>query len=256
MPMAARCSSTKSAICRWNCRAICCGFCRRARSRGSAVAKRSAVDVRIVAATNVRLRQAIAENRFREDLFYRLNVLALEIPPLRQRPADIAFWRNHFLQQAAREFGREVTTFEPAAMLVLQSYHWPGNVRELMSTVRRAVVIGGSNFVAAADLTGLEGDAAACRCRRPGRDYRGCRCHLASATRIGRGTRSFAERAGRYAGEYCSDRSRTRGFPRHAVSHDAAPRRSCPRAASMRRRERLRANCRLMPIRTRRRRDR
>jgi transcriptional regulator with PAS, ATPase and Fis domain len=115
-----------------------------------------AVDVRIVAATNVRLRQAIAENRFREDLFYRLNVLALDIPPLRRRPADIALLANHFLHQAAREFGRDVTGFEPAAMLVLQSYHWPGNVRELMSTVRRAVVIGATNFVAAADLIGLE----------------------------------------------------------------------------------------------------
>jgi transcriptional regulator with PAS, ATPase and Fis domain len=115
-----------------------------------------AVDVRIVAATNVRLRQAIAENRFREDLFYRLNVLALDIPPLRRRPADIVLLANHFLQQAAREFGRDVTGFEPAAMLVLQNYHWPGNVRELMSTVRRAVVIGASEFVAAADLIGLE----------------------------------------------------------------------------------------------------
>jgi transcriptional regulator with PAS, ATPase and Fis domain len=115
-----------------------------------------AVDVRIVAATNVRLRQAIAEGRFREDLFYRLNVLALDIPPLRRRPDDIALLAHHFLQQAAREFGRDVTSFEPAAMLVLQSYHWPGNVRELMSTVRRAVVIGAAEFVAAADLIGLE----------------------------------------------------------------------------------------------------
>ncbi len=115
-----------------------------------------AVNVRVVAATNVRLRQAIAENRFREDLFYRLNVLALEIPPLRRRPDDIALLANHFLQAAAREFGREVTAFEPAAMTVLQAYHWPGNVRELMSTVRRAVVIGATQFVAAADLVGLE----------------------------------------------------------------------------------------------------
>jgi transcriptional regulator with PAS, ATPase and Fis domain len=114
------------------------------------------VDVRIVAATNVRLRQAIAENRFREDLFYRLNVLALEIPPLRRRADDIALLANHFLQAAAREFARDVVAFEPAALAVLQNYHWPGNVRELMSTVRRAVVIGASKFVAAADLVGLE----------------------------------------------------------------------------------------------------
>jgi transcriptional regulator with PAS, ATPase and Fis domain len=115
-----------------------------------------AVDVRIVAATNVRLRQAIAENRFREDLFYRLNVLALDIPPLRRRPDDIALLATHFLQEAAREFDRNVTGFEPAAMQVLQSYHWPGNVRELMSTVRRAVVIGTTKLVAVSDLVGLE----------------------------------------------------------------------------------------------------
>jgi transcriptional regulator with PAS, ATPase and Fis domain len=115
-----------------------------------------AVDVRIVSATNVRLRQAIAENRFREDLFYRLNVLALDIPPLRRRPDDIALLANHFLREAAREFGRDVTVFEPAAMTVLRTYHWPGNVRELMSTVRRAVVIGASQVVAAADLIGLD----------------------------------------------------------------------------------------------------
>jgi len=114
------------------------------------------VNVRVVAATNVRLRQAIANGRFREDLYYRLNVLALQIPPLRERPDDIALLAHHFLREAANQFGRAVTGFEPAALEALQRYPWPGNVRELMSAVRRAVVIGAAPLIARADVIGLE----------------------------------------------------------------------------------------------------
>jgi transcriptional regulator with PAS, ATPase and Fis domain len=125
------------------------------------------VNVRIVAATNVRLRQAIAEGRFREDLYYRLNVLALHLPPLRERPEDIEQLARHFLREASNDFGREVVDFEPAALDALRSHNWPGNVRELMSTVRRAVVIGDGPIVGLGDLVGL-GDAAA-----PGDAYTG-----------------------------------------------------------------------------------
>ena len=113
------------------------------------------VDVRIVAATNVRLRQAIAEGRFREDLYYRLNVLALHLPPLRERPEDIEELAQHFLREAAADFGREVHDFTPPALDALRSHSWPGNVRELMSMVRRAVVIGDSPLVTVEDLVGL-----------------------------------------------------------------------------------------------------
>ena len=113
------------------------------------------VDVRIVAATNVRLRQAIAEGRFREDLYYRLNILAVRMPPLRERPEDILLLANHALHQAAAHFGREVTGFAPEAIEALHHHDWPGNVRELMAVVRRAVVIGDSPLVMLADLTGL-----------------------------------------------------------------------------------------------------
>ncbi len=113
------------------------------------------VDVRIVAATNVRLREAIAEGRFREDLYYRLNILSLTMPPLRERPEDIELLAHHALHQAATQYGRDVTCFAPEAMEALRQYHWPGNVRELMAAVRRAVVIGDSPVVALADLTGL-----------------------------------------------------------------------------------------------------
>jgi DNA-binding NtrC family response regulator len=114
------------------------------------------VNARIVAATNVRLRPAISDGRFREDLYYRLNVLALEIPPLRERPDDIAILADHFLRQAVAQYGREVGGFEAGAMEVLRHYHWPGNVRELMSTVRRAVVISRASLIAPCDLIGLE----------------------------------------------------------------------------------------------------
>jgi two-component system, NtrC family, response regulator len=115
-----------------------------------------ALDVRIVSATNVRLGQAIAEGRFREDLFYRLNVLTLPVPPLRERPEDIAPLADHFLRSAQRDFNRPVEGFSVEAMVTLQRYRWPGNVRELMSVVRRAVVIGDGPLIEAAMLVGLE----------------------------------------------------------------------------------------------------
>jgi transcriptional regulator with PAS, ATPase and Fis domain len=114
------------------------------------------LDVRIVSATNVRLAQAIAEGRFREDLFYRLNVLTLPVPPLRERPEDIAPLAYHFLRAAERDFNRQVHAFSPDAMAALRRNRWPGNVRELMSVVRRAVVIGDGPLIDAAALIGLD----------------------------------------------------------------------------------------------------
>jgi transcriptional regulator with PAS, ATPase and Fis domain len=114
------------------------------------------VNVRVVSATNVRLREAIAEGRFREDLYYRLNVLMLPLPPLRERPEDIPLLATHFLHAAARDFGRSVVAFEPEALDALRASAWPGNVRELMSVIRRAVVIGDGDRVRRCDLMGLE----------------------------------------------------------------------------------------------------
>lgn len=119
------------------------------------------LDVRIVSATNVRLSQAIAEGRFREDLYYRLNVLTLPVPPLRERPEDIAPLAYHFLRTAERDFNRRVNGFAADAMTALRCYRWPGNVRELMSVVRRAVVIGDGPVIDAAMLTGLDDGHAA-----------------------------------------------------------------------------------------------
>src|SRR5690349_7845569 len=113
------------------------------------------VDVRIVAATNVRLREAISEGRFREDLYYRLNVLALHLPPLRERREDIPLLAEHALRQATEHFSRDVSGFTSEAMDVLRKYDWPGNVRELMAVVRRAVVMGDSALVNRDDLSGF-----------------------------------------------------------------------------------------------------
>jgi transcriptional regulator with PAS, ATPase and Fis domain len=114
------------------------------------------LNVRIVSATNVRLGQAISEGRFREDLYYRLNVLTLPLPPLRDRREDIPPLAHHFLQIAARDFNRPVHGFAPEAMAALLTYRWPGNVRELMSVVRRAVVVGDGSLIGLSSLIGLD----------------------------------------------------------------------------------------------------
>ena len=99
------------------------------------------VDVRIVAATNVNLQQAVKEGRFREDLFYRLNVIALELPPLRQRKGDIHLLASHYLRYFSQENGFPLRELSPEALRIMMDYGWPGNVRELENAMERAVVL-------------------------------------------------------------------------------------------------------------------
>jgi DNA-binding NtrC family response regulator len=99
------------------------------------------VDVRLLAATNVDLWTHVDEGKFREDLYYRLNVITIEMPPLRDRREDIPLLAAHFLSVYAEENQREVAGFSPKAMDALTEYHWPGNVRELENAVERAVVL-------------------------------------------------------------------------------------------------------------------
>ena len=99
------------------------------------------VDVRIIAATNIDLRQAVREGRFREDLFYRLNVITIELPPLRRRKEDIPLLVDFFLKKYAEENDRPVRNITPEALRPLLSYSWPGNVRELENVIERAVVL-------------------------------------------------------------------------------------------------------------------
>jgi DNA-binding NtrC family response regulator len=99
------------------------------------------VDVRIIAATNVNLQEAVREGRFREDLFYRLNVINLELPPLRSRREDIPLLAAHFLKFYAEENGTEARSLSPEAMRIVMDYEWPGNVRELENAMERGVVL-------------------------------------------------------------------------------------------------------------------
>jgi DNA-binding NtrC family response regulator len=110
------------------------------------------VDVRIVAATNKELMHLVNEGRFREDLYYRLNVVRIPVPPLRDRPSDVLRLANHFLRRAAEENEVEVMGFTEAAKLLMMDYPWPGNVRELQNTVEQAVVLSETGWVDAGDL--------------------------------------------------------------------------------------------------------
>jgi DNA-binding NtrC family response regulator len=121
------------------------------------------VDVRIVAATNRDLLQRVKDNHFREDLYYRLNVVSIEMPALRERPSDIPLLASHFLQKYARENGKTVDGFTDDALSQLANYAWPGNVRELENAVERAVVVAKKPRIGVEDLS----PAIATAARRP-----------------------------------------------------------------------------------------
>jgi transcriptional regulator with PAS, ATPase and Fis domain len=110
------------------------------------------VNVRIVAATHRDLRAAIAEGKFREDLYYRLSMVELTVPPLRERPDDILLLARHFVQKFSREFGKPVVGLTPRAAIVLQRHSWPGNVRELEHVIGRACMLSESVTVDVSDL--------------------------------------------------------------------------------------------------------
>jgi DNA-binding NtrC family response regulator len=110
------------------------------------------VDVRIVAATNARLEDSVASGTFREDLYYRINVVQLALPPLRERSEDVAILADLFRRKFAQRQGREVTSFEPAALRALAEYPWPGNVRELQNVVERAVILSTGPSIGEKDL--------------------------------------------------------------------------------------------------------
>jgi len=110
------------------------------------------VDVRVIAATNRDLLQAIRENRFREDLYYRLNVISIHMPPLRERKEDIPLLAEAFIRKYCLEMNREEPKIAPSAMKLLMEYDWPGNVRELENIIERALVIGRENEIMTGDL--------------------------------------------------------------------------------------------------------
>jgi two-component system, NtrC family, response regulator AlgB len=98
-------------------------------------------NVRVIAATNRRLEDLVREGKFREDLYYRLNVISVDLPPLRQRPLDLPSVAQEHLRLFARQSGRSIKGFTPAALAAMQRYPWPGNLRELRNVIERAVIL-------------------------------------------------------------------------------------------------------------------
>jgi DNA-binding NtrC family response regulator len=107
------------------------------------------VDVRIIAASNIDLQSAVKQGTFRDDLYYRLNVIVIKIPPLRDRTEDIPLLADHFIKKYTDENQRDNLSFEPSAMKVLMDYAWPGNVRELENVIERAVVLSSGKIIMA-----------------------------------------------------------------------------------------------------------
>ncbi|HKD15458.1 MAG TPA: sigma-54 dependent transcriptional regulator [Candidatus Angelobacter sp.] len=118
------------------------------------------VDVRLIAATNKDLRAALEQGTFREDLYYRLNVVPIDIPPLREHKEDIPELVNHFLARFSRGNGKQVDKITPAALKLLMEYHWPGNVRQLENTIERAVALSANPVIDVADIA-LDSNTAA-----------------------------------------------------------------------------------------------
>jgi two-component system response regulator AtoC len=114
------------------------------------------VDVRVIAATNRDLRAMVAEGRFQEDLYYRLSVIPIPLPPLRERPEDVPLLVEHFVRKHAQRLGRRVEGIEPGVMQRLAAYRWPGNVRELENTVERAVVLATGPVIDASTISIVE----------------------------------------------------------------------------------------------------
>jgi two-component system nitrogen regulation response regulator NtrX len=118
------------------------------------------VDARVVAATNKDLQAEIRTGAFREDLYFRLNVIPIFVPPLRERSEDIPLLADHFMAEFAREYGRRVKTFDSGALGVLQRYEWRGNVRELRNVIERLMIMVPGDSISAADLSFLDVSAA------------------------------------------------------------------------------------------------
>jgi two-component system, NtrC family, response regulator len=110
------------------------------------------VDVRVVCATHQNLTQLIAESRFREDLFYRINEVGVQVPPLRERVGDAVLLASYFLRRFAAEFKRPVRGFGPGALAAIEAHPWRGNVRELENRLKRAVIMASDPTISATDL--------------------------------------------------------------------------------------------------------
>ena len=110
------------------------------------------VDARLIAASNRDLARAVSEGVLREDLFYRLNVIPIHLPPLRERRDDVSLLVSHFIDKISKEVGKHVRGIMPEALAVLEQYHWPGNIRELENVIERAIVLGNGDMIGVEEL--------------------------------------------------------------------------------------------------------
>ena len=160
-PAAARSSSTRSARCPSSCRPSCCACCRSGEVDRVGGSRALPVDVRVVAATNADLARSVEEGRFRRDLYYRLAVVPIRLPPLREREADVVLLARHFLARYGQQLkGRAVALGKDAEAMLL-AHPWPGNVRELQNVIQRALLKLNGPRLGAAELAGLLPAAAA-----------------------------------------------------------------------------------------------
>ena len=179
------------------------------------------VDFRVICATNQNLERAVEEGKFREDLYYRINVFSIHLPPLRERPEDIPMLAQHFLERFARQMNRPYEGFDPGAMDLLVRHPWPGNVRELANAVERALVVGSPPLVRAVDLpVRLNEDARPA----PGNPWpmssarRSCVCSSARA-----GTSRGRRRPSGSTGWRCTTRSASTACASRPRNGDARP---------------------------------
>ncbi len=120
------------------------------RPLGSAAATKT--NVRVIAASNKNLQKSVEQGEFREDLFYRIHVVPINLPPLRERKEDIPFLADHFLKEYVQEVGKDIKGLTPIAMQKMMLYHWPGNIRELKNTIERAVILATHDYIDEKDL--------------------------------------------------------------------------------------------------------
>ena len=173
------------------------------------------VDVRVLAATNKDLPAEIRAGRFREDLYFRLNVIPIFVPPLRERADDIPLLAEHFMAELAREYGRRPKQLDAGAAAGLRSYRWPGNVRELRNVIERLMIMVPGDTIALADLAFLDGGRASSTPEEP--------APVAAAARGARAVRArlHPARAGRAAGQHLAHRRRARRRAQQPLPQDA-----------------------------------
>ena len=179
------------------------------------------VDARVLAATNKDLQTEIRGGRFREDLYFRLNVIPIFVPALRDRQEDIPLLAEHFMAGFAREYGRRVKKFEPGAVAVLQQYAWPGNVRELRNVIERLMIMVVGDSIAAGDLTFLDLTGAPRVDRRTGG---ACRAHHAVRSARPVRARSHSADAGGAAGQHVAHGRGARGRTQQSVPENESVR--------------------------------